>query len=412
MFNRWTRTPAVIVSAVALVLIFYLLHKSNSVEPFDLNQLCGLKRPLPSRIKSKESQHVHYLFDTEDNSSQTDLRMEDHHWAEGDIRGAFYMVVENTQLQKARESIRSVQDRMANSTYPWIILNSQKFTPSFKNYVRMAASPTTRIYFGQIDLEAWSFPYWIDSDRADNAMKRMLHYHIDHANSQYFHQLQRYQSGLFIHHPLFDTVDYVWHVEPGTTFSCQMEDPFRRLSASGKKIGFALTYRENPASMFSLWPATLQFSRQYSPVIRPTDSTVMPWLINSNLEYNFCHISSAFQIVETAFIRSEAYQLYFNYLDFVGGFFYERWTASAVQTLATAMFLKRKEVLFLNEVGYAENRGEHCPFDYKLLQTCACDFQDTHDFSDNSCTVDLLRYISPGTIEEMANFARSKLAEQ
>lgn len=112
-------------------------------------------------------------------------------------------------------------------------------------------------------------------------------------------------------------------------------------------------------------------------------------------------------------------------------FLFLSWTAAAVQTLASAMFLKRKEILFLNEVGYEEKRGEHCPFDNKLLQTCSCDFQNTYgksklyfifiachlfffriDFDENSCTVDLLRYISPGTIEEMANFARFKLSEQ
>lgn len=107
-----------------------------------------------------------------------------------------------------------------------------------------------------------------------------------------------------------------------------------------------------------------------------------------------------------------------------------RWTASSVQTLATAMFLKRKELHFFNEVGYTEKRGEHCPFNLKLLETCACDFQDTYgkfgnrsnffslllintflDFNENSCTVDLLRYISPETIDEMAAFARLKIIE-
>lgn len=136
--------------------------------------------------------------------------------------------------------------------------------------------------------------------------------------------LYRYQAGLFIHHPLFDTVDYVWHVEPGTTYSCQMQDPFKILQTTKKKIGFALTFKEEPSSMFSLWPATLHFIQQYSHVIRPTETTIMPWLITSKLEFNFCHISSSFQIVETSFLRSEEYQLYFHYLDLVGGFFYER----------------------------------------------------------------------------------------
>lgn len=194
MFNRWTRIPAVIVSAIAvMILILFILSKTSSTtEPFDLNKFCDLKtdKKQPEWLID-ESDHVNYVFDQQE-ESKSDITMGDQVWDNLSVKGAFYMVVENTQLQKARESIRSIQDRFnSNSSYPWIILNSQKFTPEFKKYIKLAALPSTHIYFGQIDLEAWSLPYWIDSDRVDNAMKHMLHYQIENANSQYYHKLQR-----------------------------------------------------------------------------------------------------------------------------------------------------------------------------------------------------------------------------
>jgi alpha 1,2-mannosyltransferase len=121
-------------------------------------------------------------------------------------------------------------------------------------------------------------------------------------------------------------VDYVWQVEPGTTYTCEMfhSDPFQTIQSNKKQIGFAMSSRDSKATSFSLWPATQHFMKHNPESILPSEQTIMPWLLTSKEEYNFCHMWTSFQIVSTEFLKSEGYKLYMRYLDLVGGFFYER----------------------------------------------------------------------------------------
>lgn len=49
----------------------------------------------------------------------------------------------------------------------------------------------------------------------------------------------RYNAGLFYLHSLFNDVEYVWRVEPGATYTCDMfqRDPFQSMKQGNKKIG-------------------------------------------------------------------------------------------------------------------------------------------------------------------------------
>lgn len=89
-------------------------------------------------------------------------------------------------------------------------------------------------------------------------------------------------------------------------------------------IGFTITTKEDPATSFSLWPASLEFMRQNPHLVTQADSSIMPWLMTKEYGYNYCYMWSDFEIVDMKFLRSEAYQSFFYYLDLVGGFFYER----------------------------------------------------------------------------------------
>ncbi|KAI8637887.1 nucleotide-diphospho-sugar transferase [Parasitella parasitica] len=338
--------------------------------------------------------------------------MDEDVWNGLPVKGAFYMIVKNEELQLARSSMRSVEDRFNshNISYPWIFLNSQRFTADFKKYIRKVASG--KVYFGQIDLEAWTYPEWIDAKRTENAIRRMIYLGVKKSHSLYQRQEMRYKAGLFQHHSLFNTVDYVWRVEPGSEYTCNMfhdNDPFQTMKINNKKIGFAITTKEDSATSFSLWPATLQFMRQNPQMITQADSSIMPWLMTKELEYNFCHMWSDFEIVDLAFLRSEEYQSFFHYLDLVGGFFYERWGDGPVRSIAAAMFLKKQDIQFFNEIGYSHSSMNHCPFNKSLLDKCSCDYKDNHNFKAQSCTIDLLKQIAPQTIDDMVEFAKSKM---
>ncbi|CAG8684625.1 11873_t:CDS:2, partial [Scutellospora calospora] len=80
--------------------------------------------------------------------------------------------------------------------------------------------------------------------------------------------------------------------------------------------------------------------------------------------------------------RSEAYLKFFDFLDKKGGFFYERWGDAPVHSIAAALFLKKHQVHFFNEIGYKHDPFIHCPTEENLRLKCHCD----PDLEPYSCT--------------------------
>lgn len=187
-------------------------------------------------------------------------------WQRHAVRGALYMMVRNENLQDARAAMRSVEDRFnKHYQYPWILLNNQDFSPTFRKFISKVTDAP--IFFGKTDTAAFDYPSWIDIPLAENKMLDMtfrtaLHMSgslsfrkmlrlvnnfvviLGERNSSNLPDLShcRYQSGLFIHHPLFRDVDYVWRVEPGADYSCDMEfDPFRFMKNHNKTLGKSTT---------------------------------------------------------------------------------------------------------------------------------------------------------------------------
>lgn len=61
------------------------------------------------------------------------------------------------------------------------------------------------------------------------------------------------------------------------------------------------------------------------------------------------------------FYRSPEYLSYFNHLDSIGGFFYERWGDAPVHSIAAALLLDRSEVHYFDNIGYYHAPVMHCP---------------------------------------------------
>lgn len=208
---------AVIISSVIFTCICRYVYLSNSsttvIQDIDLlGKFCNqhenwqFHQPLqmdprkrPQWISDKSMDDNSALFTERDSTShlykgtvQPDLFMDDDVWDGLPVKGAFYMIVKNEELQLARSSMRSIEDRFNshNASYPWVLLNSQHFTSDFKRYTSRMASG--KVYFGHIDLEAWTYPEWIDAQRTENAIRRMVYLGVKKSHSLYQRQEMRY----------------------------------------------------------------------------------------------------------------------------------------------------------------------------------------------------------------------------
>ncbi|KAI8975196.1 nucleotide-diphospho-sugar transferase [Mycotypha africana] len=348
---------------------------------------------------TEKKQVENHLYRHLDDPYDFDTEIPGDTWTELPARGVVYLLVRNEDLPKVRLTMREFLDRMKattnvrNNTYPWVFLSAQKFTPDFKKYVSSMIPSDEfkgrRVFFGQIDLEAWSSPEWIDTTRTEEGiMKQILaQQSLKNVDSLTKKQKMRYQTGLFFYHPLFDNVEYVLRLEPGASFPCDITtDPFETMKKKNKKLGM--------------------HSFLNSSFILPAHETIHPWLFNSyneTVQYNFCHFSTAFEMVNLDFLKSEQYSKFFQYLDLVGGFFYERWSDGAIRTIAASLFLQKDNIHFFNNIGYSYANTQHCPFDNKSMDQCLCDMKQNTNLKRNSCTLSLLKHIDT---QQLANIKR------
>lgn len=197
-----------------------------------------------------------------------------------------------------------------------------------------------------IPAEHWDTPSWIDEEIFQESARILKENDIQYASMKSYHQMCRWNSGLFYKHPALEHMQYYWRVEPKVHFFCDVDyDVFRYMQDQNKTYGFTINLYDAPQSIPQLWPETMKFLAQHPEYLH--ENNAMDWLTDSarrpehNIKangYSTCHFWSNFEIGDLSFWRSQAYEDYFNHLDRAGGFFYERWGDAPVHSIALGLF--------------------------------------------------------------------------
>ncbi|KAJ2159062.1 hypothetical protein GGF46_003299 [Coemansia sp. RSA 552] len=296
-------------------------------------------------------------------------------------KAALVALVRNSDLYGLRQAMRQVEDRFnRNYNYPYIFVNDVPFTEEFKRGVRaVTAAP---VEFGTLDAKSWGIPTWIDQQRYAE-VKRTARY--PHGKEDSYRKMCRFQSGYLHRHPLLQDLDYYWRIEPDVEYYCDINyDPFRYMQDNGFKYGWNIAMAEFMETIPSLWNTTLQFAREHPEAI--AKDSMWQWLVNDSGTYNGCHFWSNFEIVDLRFYRSREYQLFFDYLDRAGGFFYERWGDAPVHSIAASLFLNASQVHYFEDTGYYHPHVVSCPRGASTQGRCICD-ESKSFIQDGLCTV-------------------------
>ncbi|GAA5992442.1 hypothetical protein JCM10908_000821 [Rhodotorula pacifica] len=303
----------------------------------------------------------------------------------------FVMLARNSDVWGALDSIRQVEDRFNHQFhYPWSFLNDQPFNDEFKKHVTAICSG--KVQFGQVPAEQWGegFPQHINQTKAEVLINAMGQKPIPYGGSVPYRKMCRYQSGFFFEHPLLDTYEFYWRVEPNVKFLCDIPyDPFKVMKDSNRTYGFVVSLYEYQDTIPSLWQTTKEFTDENPQYV--AEPNMMSWISSNQGEtYNGCHYWSNFEIARIDFWRSEAYRAYFKHLDRAGGFFYERWGDAPVHSLAVSLFLRPDQIHFFNSIGYRHEPFQMCPLP-TVGTKCACstspdDPHNNFEFHGYSCT--------------------------
>ena len=198
-------------------------------------------------------------------------------------------------------------------------------------------------------------PSWINKDLFQESVKILEENKIQYADMISYHQMCRWNSGLFYKHPALEHTQYYWRVEPKVHFFCDVDyDVFRYMQDNNKTYGFTINLYDAPYSIPTLWPETIKFLAQHPEYQH--ENSAMAWLTDRTRRpdhweqangYSTCHFWSNFEIADMTFWRSQAYEDYFNHLDRAGGFFYERWGDAPVHSVALGLFEDMNKIHWL-----------------------------------------------------------------
>ncbi|MCJ1404182.1 alpha 1,2-mannosyltransferase 2.4.1 [Xylographa trunciseda] len=303
------------------------------------------------------------------------------------MNATFVTLARNSDIWEIAKSIRQVEDRFNRKfNYDWVFLNDKPFDDEFKNLTSSLVSGKT--HYGLIPKEHWSFPDFIDQEKAKAVREDMAERKIIYGDSISYRHMCRYESGFFFRHPLMNQFEWYWRVEPSIEMYCDINyDTFKFMRDNNKKYSFVLSLYEYVETIPTLWDSVKNFTKKYPEHIAQGNS--MGFLSDDDGKtYNHCHFWSNFEIGNLNWLRSKAYIDYFESLDHDGGFFYERWGDAPVHSIAAALTLKKDEIHFFNDIAYYHVPFTHCPTGEKtrLDLKCHCNPKDNFDWKGYSCT--------------------------
>jgi len=205
-----------------------------------------------------------------------------------------------------------------------------------------------------IPAEHWNTPSWIDQHRFESAAQKLKHQGVQYATLESYHQMCRWNSGLFYHHPALANTRYYWRVEPNVHFFCDVDyDVFRYLQDNNKTYGFTISLYDDPKTVATLWPETEKFLAASADKGYLAENNALGWLTDGSRRpdhmekahgYSTCHFWSNFEVADMDFWRKPAYEEYFKHLDQAGGFFYERWGDAPVHSIALGLFEDKSRI--------------------------------------------------------------------
>jgi len=303
------------------------------------------------------------------------------------VNATFVTLARNGDVWDLAKSIRHVEDRFNhNFHYDWVFLNDKPFDATFKKVTTALASGNTK--YGLIEDKHWSFPEWIDQNKAAEVREKMREAKVIYGDSVSYRHMCRYESGFFFRHPLMLDYEWYWRVEPSIELYCDVAyDPFRYMAENNKMYGFVLSLYEYVETIPTLWDSVKKFMKNHPEHIAPQNS--MKFLSDdTGTTYNRCHFWSNFEIGNLNWLRSKPYMDYFESLDQDGGFFYERWGDAPVHSIAAGLLLNRTQIHFFEDIAYYHVPFTHCPTTEKqrLDLKCHCNPKENFDWKGYSCT--------------------------
>jgi alpha 1,2-mannosyltransferase len=280
----------------------------------------------------------------------------------------FFVLTRNQDLSDLIKTITQIENAFNhNYKYPYVIVSDELFTGFFQKQIRKHTR--SLVEFGQISVDEWSVPKWIDP----NQLKLNLKDKKVFKNSILsYHHMCRYYSGFFFRHNLTLKYDYYWRLDSHVKFPCPIrEDPFLALKKRNKLYGFTIAIEDEMNTMPTLWKTVTSFFNMTKLKSSEKESALKFVSIDGGKSLSStCTFWNNFEVASFELFRNKDYISYFEHLDRAGGFYYERWGDAPVHTYYSLLRLRKHEIHRFEDIGYGHTGRYNWPNDRNILKKC------------------------------------------
>jgi alpha 1,2-mannosyltransferase len=273
-----------------------------------------------------------------------------------------FILVRNKELKEWLETMKQFEKNFNTKfNYPYVFMNDVPFTREFKQ--KVLETTKSKVEFGLVPKEHWSVPKWINYKTLRKKLRTSLRKMWSGTKLSY-HHMCRYYSGFFFRENLTLKYDYFWRIEPGVSFPCEIPyDPFQYMVDNNKLYGFSIARPEMMNTIPSLWKKIkIWLDLGYKNKI--AQNNAIDFISSDkgqNLDKSACTFFNNFEIGAFSVFRDKQYLDYFDYLDKSGGFFYERWGDSAINTFYLVMMLNKSQLHNFDDFPYFHPPRYYCP---------------------------------------------------
>jgi len=212
------------------------------------------------------------------------------------MNATFVTLARNSDLWDIVKSIRQVEDRFNRKYgYDWVFLNDKPFDSTFKRVTSSLISGNT--HYEEIPHEHWSYPDFIDQEKAARVREDMAHRKIIYGDSQSYRHMCRFESGFFFRQEIMKNYEWYWRVEPSIELYCDIAyDPFKYMADNKKKYSFVLSLYEYVETIPTIWDSTKKYMDKHPEHL--AKGNAMRWLSDDDGDsYNHCHFVSAIGVL-------------------------------------------------------------------------------------------------------------------
>jgi mannosyltransferase len=307
-------------------------------------------------------------------------------------------LVRNQELQDIVYTLRQLEANWNHKFhYPYTFINDEPFTDEFKETIKRHT--VSDCYFEVIPAEIWNKPDNIDTEIEAQKMSELKKKGVQYIDKVSYHNMCRFNSGYFYQLERLQQFRYYWRFEPATDYYCNVDyDLFKFMEDNNKTYGFTISLYDNPLTVETLWPTTLEFLEKNPQYAHPngafrwlTENVQHPEYVAITGGYSTCHFWSNFEIGDMDFYRGEAYSKWMEALDEAGGFYYERWGDAPVHSVGLGLFEDRSKIHWFRDIGYHHSPYKNIPNSDKCNAPEDSGYFAPEDVYDQNCLSNWIR---------------------